>query len=154
MEFRIWHLNDFHGLTDGCRFSFVFANVTSVRATRWSQWPGDFEILKGTPHAEQSRLVDEYQAKWREESYSWSSLEAQLSGGKIGELDISNADLAVARDSVALRLETQSEDQGFQVLSIAAEELRIRLTGDIELSMEAFSRLGEDYWTAFANRSA
>ncbi len=153
LEFLIWHLNGFHGFTDDCRFSFLFADVTSVRATRWSKWPGDFEIPKGTPNAEQSRLVDEYQAKWREESDSWSSLEERLSFGKIDALDISNADLAIGPDAVSLRLETQSEDQGFQVLTIAAKGLRICRTGNIEVNLEAFVRLGEDYWTAFANRS-
>jgi hypothetical protein len=153
LAFQIRHLNAFHQFPDDCRFSLEFLRVSSVRATRWSQWPGEIQVPAGTSRAEESRLIDEYQAKWREESGSWASVEDQLSSGNVSELDISNADLAVGPDAVALRLETQSEDQGFQVLTIAAEELRIRRTHDIELSLEDFVRLGKDYWTAFANRS-
>ena len=154
LEFQIWHLNDYHGFSADCRFSFEFVNVSSVRATRWSPWPGDFEIPKGMPPIEQSRLVDEYQTKWREESYSWSSVEDRFMGGNVGELDISNASIAVGRDAAALRLETESNDQGFQLLTIAAESLRIGRMPDIQLSLEDFVRLGEDFWAAFANRSA
>ncbi len=150
VEFQILHLNDFHGFAEDSKFSFVFGSVTSTRATRWSIWPGDFEVPKGAAHAEQSRLIEEYQAKWREESDSWSSVETRLLSGK-DELDISDADLAIGRDAVALRLVTESEEKGFQVLTIAAKQLQILRTGDIELSLEAFLRVGEDYWAAFAD---
>jgi hypothetical protein len=151
LTFRIWHLNAFHKLPDDCRFSMELLRVSSVRATRWSRWPGEFQVPPGTSRAEESRLIDEYQAKWREESASWSSLEEQICGGNSSELEISNAELAVGPGAVALRLETQSNDQGFQVLTIAAEELRIGRTQDVELTVDEFIRLGNDYWTAFAN---
>lgn len=106
LAFQVRHINAFHRLPDDCRFSMEFLRVSSVRATRWTRWPGEFQLPKGPSRVEESRLIDEYHAKWREESESWSSVEERLSSGNISELGISNADLAVGPGAVALRLET------------------------------------------------
>jgi hypothetical protein len=80
-------------------------------------------------------------------------VEEQTSGGNASGLDISNAELVLGPDAIALRLGAQSEDHGHQILTIAAEKLRIRRTPDVDLSVGEFVGPGQDYWTAFAARS-
>ena len=79
-------------------------------------------------------------------------VEERISRGDDGELEVLHAELALGPGIVALRLDTQSEDEGFQVLTIVAEELRIHRNGDVQVTLDDFIRLGEAYWTAFANR--
>ena len=66
---------------------------------------------------------------------------------------MSNADLASGTNAVALRLEVHAEDQGLQILTIAAEELLIRRCDGQDVTLEALLRLGEEYWSAFASGS-
>jgi hypothetical protein len=54
---------------------------------------------------EESRLIAEYQSKWREESRSWSEFEAAVTRQDEQVLDISDATLAHPREGrVALRI--------------------------------------------------
>ena len=152
VECRVWHLIEFHKLPERLSFMFDFSNVTSARVTRWARWPGDVAELKGLSHEEQTRIVAEYQAKWREESDSWQSFEDHITSGQIDAPDIDNAQLARDNKAVALRLDIDTDDQGFRVLTIAAESLTIRRSDGNLLSLEAFTQLGEDYWSAFASR--
>lgn len=152
MECRVSHLIDFHKLPENLSFIFDFVNVTSVRATRWEQWPGQISELKGLPYEEQTRLVSEYQAKWREESDSWQSFEHRLTIGQFDAPDICHAQLARDHNGIALRVEVSTEDQGFQVITVAAENLIIRRSDGQILSINVFLKLGAEYWAAFANR--
>jgi hypothetical protein len=152
MEFQVHHVLDFHKLPERLSFIFAFVNVTSARATRWQKWPGQIRELKGLPYEEQTRLISEYQAKWREESDSWQSFEKRLATGHVDAPDIYNADLAQSDNAVAFRIEVNMEEQGFQVITVAAQNLSIRRSDGQLLSLEAFLQLGADYWTAFANR--
>ncbi len=152
MELHVHHVLDFPKLPERLSFIFTFVNVTSVRATRWQKWPGQIRELKGLPYEEQTMLVSEYQAKWREESDSWQSFEKRLRGGHVDTPDIYNADLAQSDNAVAFRIEVNTEEQGFQVITVAAKNLSIRRSDGQLLSLEAFLQLGADYWTALAKR--
>ena len=72
--------------------------------------------------------------------------------GQVDAPDIYNAQLARDHNAVALRIEVSTQDQGFQVLTVPAENLIIRRSDGHLLSPEAFLKLGAEYWTAFADR--
>ena len=93
----------------------------------------------------------EYQGKWREESDSWQSFENRVLVNRVG-FEIYNAELAMGRDAIALRLNVDSDDQGFQMIAVAAEGMSIQRSDGQIVALDAFLKLGEDYWTAFANR--
>jgi hypothetical protein len=152
MECRVWHLINFHKLPESLSFTFELSNVTSARVTRWARWPGEVAELKGLSHEEQTRIVAEYQAKWREESDSWQSFEDQITTGQIDAPDIHNAQLALDNKAVALSMDIDTEDQGFRALTIAAESLTIRRSDGNLVTLQAFLQLGEEYWSAFASR--
>ena len=79
-------------------------------------------------------------------------LDTTLATGHVDAPDIYNAGLAQSDNAVAFRIEVNTEEQGFQVITVAAKNLSIRRTDGQLLSLEAFLQLGADYWTAFANR--
>ena len=60
-----------------CYFFLHLNNVRSVRANVNFRWPGEFVVSKGASRDEESRLITEYQAKWREESIGWLSLKGR-----------------------------------------------------------------------------
>ena len=66
-EFETDYLQDFHKLPDGLRFQLRFEGTQSVRVVRYSVWPGAFSVPAGVSRAEESRLIEEYHAKGREE---------------------------------------------------------------------------------------
>src|SRR5712692_5486031 len=70
------HLLEFHNLPLDMQFLLRLDGVQSARVVHFSLWPGEFSIPSGSTGEEQSRLVAEYQSKWREESLSWSELES------------------------------------------------------------------------------
>src|SRR5271170_2834987 len=53
VEIDVPYLCEFHGLPDTLRFSLVFCNVQSVRATTSVIWPGEFSLPAGMPREEQ-----------------------------------------------------------------------------------------------------
>jgi hypothetical protein len=69
------HLVEFHKLPLDLQFLLRLDGVQSARVVHYALWPGEFSIPSGATGEEQSRLVAEYQSKWREESLSWSELE-------------------------------------------------------------------------------
>jgi hypothetical protein len=58
----------------------------------------------GVSREEESQLVLEYQAKWREESLSWAEFEKAITRECEQVLDIADAALATSKNLVALRL--------------------------------------------------
>jgi hypothetical protein len=150
-QFHVAHLVDFHQLPVDLSFLFELANVKSARTTRWQKWPGGIVPLEGLPPEEQTKLMAEYQGKWREESDSWQSFENRVLVNRVG-FQIYNAELAMGRDAIALRLNVDSDDQGFQMIAVAAEGMSIQRSDGQIVALDAFLKLGEDYWTAFANR--
>src|SRR5260370_12707103 len=68
------HLLEFHKLPLDMQFLLRLDGVQSARVVHFSLWPGEFSIPFGSTGEEQSRLVAEYQSKWREGSLSWSEL--------------------------------------------------------------------------------
>src|SRR5271156_1842261 len=98
------HLREFHHLPEEFQLVLELECVQSARVFRYSIWPGGLSIPPGVSREEESRLVLEYQAKWREESFSWTELEKLVPRECEQVLDISDAALATSKESVALRL--------------------------------------------------
>jgi len=77
-------------LAEGSQFKLELEGVQSARVLRYVTWPGEFTVPEGVSREEESRLVTEYQSKWREESFSWSELEASITRESEQVLDISD----------------------------------------------------------------
>jgi hypothetical protein len=102
------------------------------------------------PPDEQSRIVAEYQAKWREESEDWEKFEAFANHP--GSPEVSNASLLSAVNGVALRLQMMVSGDSYRDVFFRADALSIRISDGRELTLNEFRMLGEAYWNAFAAR--
>src|SRR5258708_18375346 len=120
------HLLEFHKLPLDMQFLLRLDGVQSARVVHFSLWPGEFSIPFGATGEEQSRLVAEYQSKWREESLSWSELEGAVTTECKQVIDIADATLATSPDnSVALRISGLLNYTGYRGLFLRAERLTI-----------------------------
>ena len=146
---EIENLRIFHQWPLDMRFVFRLDGVQSARAVKYSIWPGPFAVSPGTATEEQERLVAEYQAKWREESLSWSDLEKAMTAENKQVIDISDATLATEKDSaVALRISGLLNYTMYHEIFLRAEKLTISRTDAGELKVEELLKLGKSYWDA------
>lgn len=150
LEFRVRHLVD---ETSDLRFFLQFHNVESVRANVYFRWPGEFFIPEGATREEQCRLIEEYQAKWREESIGWLSFEGSLS---TDPLQISEAELARGNGAVALKLGGHLDGERFHDLYcsvyIRGSEVSASRSDEQPFSLEQFVEMGRQYWEEFSQR--
>ena len=77
---EIEHMREFHHLGDGFQFQFQLEGVQSARVLHSAIWTGEFSVPPGVSREEESRLIQEYQAKWRQESASWKGFETAVTG--------------------------------------------------------------------------
>ena len=130
----------------------LLRDVTSARATVSVPWPGECGNTKGLSRAEESRVISEYQAKWREESLAWDDFEAALNEGSLWTLD---AELAAGPDSQALRLEgtleREEQEDRYGVVTIAFASFEMTVEGETT-TLDAFDRLGAAHWESFRAR--
>jgi hypothetical protein len=148
----ISHLCRFHRLPDGFQFILELEGVQSARVFRYPIWPGEFSVPSGLSHEEESRLVLEYQAKWREESLSWTEFEKAITREDGQILDIADANLATSKDSVALRLRGHVNYTAYHEVFLRAEKLTILGSDGRIFGVKEFQELGEAYWEAFSRR--
>ena len=149
LNLEIENLRIFHQWPLDMRFVFRLDGVQSARAVKYSIWPGPFAVSPGTATEEQERLVAEYQAKWREESQSWSDLEKAMTAENKQVIDISDATLATEKDSaVALRISGLLNYTMYHEIFLRAEKLTISRTDAGELKVEELLKLGKSYWDA------
>lgn len=131
------------------QFVFRLDGVQSARVQKYSVWPGAFSIPAGTSKEEEARLVAEYQAKWREESLSWTDLEKTMTEENKQVIDISDATLATGPDgAVALRINGLLNYTMYHEIFLRAERLTISRTDAGELKVEELLKLGAAYWDA------
>jgi hypothetical protein len=132
-------------LPSDTRFFVFFRGVQSVRVSRSEPWPGEFSVPTGTSREEESRLVSDYQAKWREESQSWTEFELKLPGA-----DALDATLVLSDKSAALKLGVMLNDRYYDT-HIRAESIAF-FAGDRRFTLEEFIALGGAYWEAFSEQ--
>jgi len=146
------HLRKFHHLPEGFQFVLQLEGVQSARVFRYSIWPGEFAVPLGVSHDEESRLVLEYQAKWREESLSWTEFEKAITRECEQILDIADAALATSNELVALRLRGHLNYTVYHEVFLRAEKLSISGSDGRTFRVKEFQELGEAYWEAFSRR--
>src|SRR5260370_34667772 len=93
------HLLEFHKLPLDMQFLLRLDGVQSAGVVHYTVWPGEFSVPAGVAREEESRLIAEYQSKWREESLSWSGLESALTAECKQENDIADAKLGTSPDN-------------------------------------------------------
>src|SRR5438477_10223839 len=94
------HLRELHRLPEGFQLILALEGVQSARVFRYSIWPGEFSVPSGASREEESRLVVEYQAKWREESLSWVAFEKAITRERDLGLEIAGVARATSTGSV------------------------------------------------------
>jgi len=147
LHVEIENLRIFHQWPLDMRFVFRMDGAQSARVVKYSIWPGPFAVPPGVSKEEQQRLVAEYQAKWREESLSWSDLEKAVTAEHKQVIDIADAALATEKDgAVALRIAGLLNYTAYHELFLRGEKLTISRTDAGELSIEELLKLGEAYW--------
>jgi len=150
LHLEIDHLLEFHNLPLDMQFLLRLDGVQSARVVHFSLWPGEFSIPSGSTGEEQSRLVAEYQSKWREESLSWSELEGAVTTECKQVIDIADATLATSPDnSVALRISGLLNYTSYRELFLRAEGLALSRGDGQELGIAGLLKMGEAYWDAF-----
>ena len=147
LHVEIENLRIFHQWPLDMRFVFRLDGAQSARVVKYSIWPGPFAVPPGGSKEEQQRLVAEYQAKWREESLSWSDLEKAVTAEHKQVIDIADAALATEKDgAVALRIAGLLNYTAYHELFLRGEKLTISRTDAGEVSIEELLKLGEAYW--------
>jgi hypothetical protein len=149
----IEHLRDFHGLPEGFQLILRLEAVQSVRVFRYSIWPGEFSVPPGVTHEEESRLVLEYQSKWREESLSWMDFEKTITRECQQVLDIADATIATSKDLVAVRLRGHLNYTVYHEVFLRAEKLMISGNNGKIFTLKGLQQVGEAFWQAFERRT-
>ena len=151
LEFRVRHLVDEIG--DDLRFFLQLHNVESVRANVYFRWPGEFFIPDGATREEQCRLIEEYQAKWREESIGWLTFEGSLS---TDPLQISEAELTRGSGGVAFKLGGHLDGERFHDLFFSVyrrgSQVSASRSDEQPFSLEQFVEMGRQYWEEVRQR--
>ncbi len=152
----VLHLRKHHKLAKEQRFVIQLQGVQSARANTWAVWPGEMPPLKGKSHEVQTRLVKEYQAKWREESMSWSTFLAAFEPPDFNCFDIYEAQIARNETTTTLQIHGMLNGEEFTDqfvnIFIRAEKISIEQSAEKFISVEEFIKLGEDYWRAYEAR--
>src|ERR1700674_1503720 len=144
------HLLEFHKLPLDMQFHLRLDGVQSARVVHYAVWPGEFSAPAGVAREEEARLIAEYQAKWREESLSWSELESALTAECKQVIDIADATLAKSPDnSVALRISGLLNYTEYRELFLRAERLTLSRGDGQDLGIAGLLKLGESYWEDF-----
>lgn len=151
LEFKVSHLTEEPNAES--RFFLLIHNVRSARANVYFRWPGEVVLPEGASREEQSRLIKEYQAKWREESIGWLVLEGALS---TDPLQIYVAELARRDDKVALNIGGQLDGARFDNIScsvfVRGDLITASRSDGEPFSLEQFREMGRRYWERFSRQ--
>jgi len=150
---QIEHLRSFHQLPEGVRFVLKLEGVQSARVVRSAIWPGGCSVPDGVSREEESRIIAEYQAKWREESTSWNDFETAVNREDKDVFYILDAALATSRNGVlAIRVDGQlgsgprNNYAAYHEFFVRAARLEISTSDGKRIELEDFLRLGGTYW--------
>lgn len=149
---EIEHLRKFHKLDEGLQFILRLSGVQSARVFRYAIWPGGCAILDGLSFEEQRKLIDEYQAKWREESISWNEFESRVTREYEQVFDISDAAIATSPGAVALKLCGHLNYATYHEVYVRFQNMEIVGSDGSQFRLMEFQQLGEAYWKAFSTR--
>lgn len=99
------------------------------------------------------REYKESEIIWREESISWREFESSLS---TDPLDITDGDLAIDKDKVALQiggfLDGERFDDLYCAIFLRGKSISAARSDGKDFSLESLIALGRHYWDSFAKR--
>jgi hypothetical protein len=156
---EIEHVRLFHHFPDEWQFVLRLGGVHSARVLRHAIWPGEFYVPSGLTRAEESKMIAEYQAKWREETLTWIDFEGAVSRDNKQIFDISDATLATSPEGTfALQVGGQhgispTDYSTYRIVSLRAERLEISGSDGSRFGIDQFRSLGEDYWEEFGRHA-
>jgi uncharacterized protein YbdZ (MbtH family) len=153
LSLEIEHLSEFHQLGEEFQFIIQLEGVQSARVLRYAIWPGGCSIPDGLSVEEQRKMVDEYQAKWREESASWNEFESGISRDNKQTFDLHDAALNTSQGGSALKLCGLINNATYHEVFLRFEALKVSGSEGKQIGLEEFQRLGEAYWQAYSNRA-
>jgi uncharacterized protein YbdZ (MbtH family) len=150
---KIEHLRQFRDFGEGFEFNLHLEGVQSARVLRYSIWPGGCSIPDGLSVEEQRKIVADYQAKWREESGSWTDFESRIKREDEQVFDISDAAITASpQGPVAVKIGGHVNHATYHEVYLRFEALKITGSDGTQFTLEEFLRLGEAYWAAFSSR--
>ncbi len=152
LDLDVFYIRKHHGLPDSFRFTLGMIDVESARATQHILWPGECVVPAGSSRDDERRIIDEYRAKWREESFSWDDFERAAGSG---EHEILEASL-VRGDRTSIHLSTcptvaTATNHAHEVF-VRAEAMSLVGSDGTDFGIERFLAMGEAYWEAFGSR--
>jgi hypothetical protein len=134
-------------------FLLKLEDVTSVRAIVHYRWVGKFEDRENISREEREQLVQQYWAKWRDESLSWSEFEEAL---ETDPLQISDASYASKNNETALKiggfLNGEKFDGIYFDVFLRGKNLSVSRSDGKEFSLEKFIELGRKYWNSLGSK--
>jgi hypothetical protein len=151
LNLHVPYINDFHKFSDEMLFQFLFECVTSVRAVHFSIWPGKFTLPSNISRDQESKLIDEYQSKWREESMDWNDFEKEINSSQ-NKLWIKDANLGFNDKQLSFKSYGHVEHKLYEFY-IRAESLKIFYKKEQVISFDDFLQLGREYWDDFNKES-
>jgi hypothetical protein len=150
---QIEHLSSFYQMHEGVQFVLKLEGVQSARVIRSAIWPGGCSVPNGVSREEESRIIAEYQSKWREESASWNEFEIAVSREDKDVFYISNATLATSpHDVLAIRVDGQlgsgprNNYAAYHEFFVRAGRLEVSTSEGKQLELHDFLELGRKYW--------
>ena len=147
ISIEIEHLSKSHQLGAGFTFTIELRGVQSARVVRYAIWPGGCHIPDGISRDEESKIVEEYQAKWREESASWNEFESGITRANKQKFGLCDAAVVKSQSgATALKLCGHMNHETYHELFLRFETLEISGTDDKQIQIEEFQRMGERYW--------
>jgi hypothetical protein len=153
LEFFVRHLLDEDEKSGKSTFKFNLENVTSVRAVAHFRPIVEFQEQEDQSAEARHEAIMEYQAKWREESFSWKEFEPALT---TDPLLIYDANLVANNSESTLRLggslNGEKFDDIFFDVFIRANAYSLVNPKGHALSLEQFIDLGRNYWSELSSR--
>lgn len=151
LNFDTYYLRTFHNLGEGITFSFLLEGVQSVRAFRWSVWPGDFQLPPANKWDAHQAKMAEFRKLWRQESESWERFQSSVNSDENAE--ITEGEVVNADGISTLRLGVQMGNGEWYEVFVRAEALALLRSDQQEVALSESLSLGHAYWEAFGNTS-
>lgn len=150
-ECKISHLLD--ESEKDLKFLLMLEEVTSVRAFVYFRSEENFSVPEDVSREEASRLIKEYQSRWREESIAWKDFEKNLPENPFS---ISDADIVSNENQTALKiggfLDGDDYDDLYCTIIARGSRIKASRSDGQDFSFEKLIKLGEDYWDSFGKR--
>jgi len=151
LEFFVRHLLDEADKIKRLTFEFKLQDVTSVRAV--AHFRPIVEFQEPQDQSARHKGIQEYHARWREESFSWKEFELSLS---TDPLLIYDANVAEKDNESTLRLggylNGEKFDDIFFDVFIRSHGYSLTHPKGHDLSLEQFIDLGQNYWRELSSK--